>query len=169
MMWVKITHVQWVCCWRRKAYPVLHHGNLRSHISPCDSPVSLQLWCWEGSTRQPHQQGSGLSPRYLQHLARSPQAHSGRKWAVLNFPSPSGEALGKLGPLWCGAHHDSESPSLLKKNERELSLAFQPDTGSLGLGNILTQAFMFACRTWKALVMYNLSLPTARWLKTFFT
>lgn len=149
---------------------MLHHRNIKSHISPCDYPVSLQLWCWEGSTRRHQQQGSGLSPWYLHHLTRSPQAHSGRKWVVLNFPSLGGEALGKLGPLWCGAHHDFEPPSLsAEKLWWSPWLAFQLDKVSFALRNILTQAFMFACRTWKALITYNLSLPTPRWLKTFFT
>ena len=149
---------------------MLHCGNLRRHISPCNYPVSLQLWCWESSTKWHHQQGSGLSPWHLYHLARSLQAHSGRKWAVFNFPGPSKEALGKLGPLRCGAHHDSESPSLsAEKLRRSPPLAFQPDRVSLALRNVLTQAFMFACRTWKALIMYSLSLPTPGWLKTFFT
>lgn len=54
-MCVKTTYRQRVCCWRRKALPLLHYRNLRSHFSPYDHPVSLQLWWWEGSTRWHHQ------------------------------------------------------------------------------------------------------------------
>lgn len=61
-------------------------------------------------------------------------------------------------------------PSLsAEKLWRRLFLKCQLDKVSLALRNILTQAFMFACRTWKALVMYNLSRAAPRWLKTFFT
>lgn len=41
-MWVKIAHLQRVCCWR-KALPLSHHRNLSRHIFPCDHPVSLSF------------------------------------------------------------------------------------------------------------------------------
>lgn len=91
---------------------------------------------------------------------------------VLNFSGPSGDAPVNLGPLWHGSHHDSESPSASPSAEKlrwNPSLTFQTDKVSLAVRNILTQASMFACRTWKALIKYILSLPTSRRLKTFFT
>lgn len=96
-------------------------------------------------------------------------------WEGMNgvkLPWAQGRSPRGVDSLMAWDTHDSESPSAPPPAEKlrwSPSLTFQMDRVNLDVSNILTQASMFACRTWKALIKYNLSLPTSRRLKTFFT